>query len=140
MRSEKETVMKFQKTIRVSMMLAGLGAVVLMAKPVYAQQEVDPDHFETISDSSSQDQGTAQASPSYEVAPAMTADSEAPLAAQEEEVAAEWNPLDSAVTVMLVVGIGSILLYGIAESVRGSRPRTSRPRTATGFRVGATAH
>ncbi len=42
--------MKFQKMIRAQMMLVSLGAGLLLARPVRAQQEVDPTFFEGASD------------------------------------------------------------------------------------------
>ena len=44
--------MKFQKMIRIQLMLVGLGAGLLVAKPVFAQQETDPTLFEVASDPS----------------------------------------------------------------------------------------
>jgi hypothetical protein len=132
--------MKFQNMIRVSMMLAGLAAGVLLAKPVYAQQEVDPDHFEATSDSTSQNVTAAQVAQSIDVAPATSADPAAPLAAQQM-VVGELTATGSAVTAVLMFGVASIiLLLGIAEAVRGSRRRTWKAQTGGGFPAGATAN
>ncbi len=131
--------MKFQKMIRVPMMLMGLGAGLLLAKPVCAQQEVDPSYFETASDSSSQYQSAAQSAPSYEAAPAMAANEAAPLAAQEVE-AAQLSAADATVTAILMLGIGSIVLFGMAEAVRGGRRRTWKTRMVNGFPASATGN
>ena len=132
--------MKFENIIRVSMMLAGLGAGVLLAKPVYAQQEVDPDHFEATSDSSLQNATAAQVAPSIDVAPATSEDPAASLAAQPM-VVGELTETGSALTAVLMFGIASIfLLLGIAQAVRGSRQRTWKTQADSGFPVGATAN
>ena len=132
--------MKFQNIVRVSMMLAGLAAGVLLAKPVYAQQEVDPDHFEATSDSSLQNVTAAQVAPSIDVAPATSEDPAASLAAQPM-VVGELTETGSALTAVLMFGIASIfLLLGIAQAVRGSRQRTWKTQAGSGFPAGATAN
>jgi hypothetical protein len=118
--------MKFQKMIRVSTVVMGLGTALLLARPVCAQQDVDPQSFEATS----QYQPVAQAAPSHEAAqtPAIASDAAAPLAEQEME-AAQLTPVDTAVTGVLFLGIGSIILLGMGEAVRGSRRRTWKART-----------
>jgi hypothetical protein len=133
--------MKFQKTIRVGMMVVGLGAGMLLAKPVCAQQDVDPQTFEAASDSASQLQAVTQAAPSYEAAQtaAIASDVAVPLAEQEAEVA-QLTPVDTMVTAVLLLGIGSIVLLGMAEAVGGSRRRTWKSRKMDSFPVGSTAN
>src|SRR6266571_520292 len=112
--------MKFQKMIRVQMMLVGLGAGLLWARPVRAQQEVDPTFFEAASGASQLDQA-------------------APLVAQEVN-AAQLTSVDAKTIVVLMIGIGSIVLLGMADAVRGNRRRTWRESTPSAFPTGATAN
>jgi hypothetical protein len=131
--------MKFQKMIRVQLMVAGLGAGLLMAKPVFAQQDTDPTLFEAASDASQPDQASFNVAPPPEAVIRVTAYSTAPSAAQEVDAAAV-TPLDMKTILTLMVGIGSIVLLGMAEAVRGSRRRTWRERAADGFPSGAVAN
>jgi hypothetical protein len=62
----------------------------------------------------------------------------APQATQELE-ASGFTPLDENVTVFLMAGLGSIVLLGMAEAIRGSRRRTFREKTMGGSPSGATA-
>jgi hypothetical protein len=133
--------MKYQKIIRISMVAMGLGTAALLAKPVCAQQEVDPQIFEAASDPSSQVQTVAQAAPSLEAAqaPAIASVAAAPLTEQEVE-AAQLTPVDAAVTGALLLGIGSIVLIGMVEAVRGSRRRTWKARPMQSYPLGSTAN
>jgi hypothetical protein len=102
---------------------------------------VDPQTFEATSDSASQLQAVTQAAPSYEAAQtaAIASDAAAPLAEQEAEVA-QLTPVDTMVAAALLLGIGSIVLWGMAEAVRGSRRRTWKSRPMDSFPVGSTAN
>jgi hypothetical protein len=130
--------MKFQKMIRIQMMvMAGMGAGLLLAGPVYAQQDVDPVFFDYAYNTTVVDQAS-NAAPSAEAAKVVGADSTAPLAAQGENVVGLMS-VDKPATLVLI-GIGSIMLLGIAKAVRGSRRRTWRERAPGSFRTGATAN
>jgi len=132
--------MKFQKMIRVQMMLVGLGAGLLLARPVRAQQEVDPTFFEAASGASQLDQAAAvNAAPSLKATKSAAADSAAPLVAQEVN-AAQLTSVDAKTIVVLMLGIGSIVLLGMADAVRGNRRRTWRESTPSAFPTGATAN
>ncbi len=132
--------MKFQKMIRVQMMLVSLGAGLLLARPVRAQQEVDPTFFEAAPGASQVDQAAAvKAAPSLKAANAAKADSPTPLAAQEVD-AAQLTSLDAKTIVVLMIGIGSIVLLGMADAVRGNRRQTWRESTPSAFPTGATAN
>lgn len=130
--------MKFQKMIRVGMMVMGLGTVQLLAKSVCAQQEVDPQMFDVTSDSSSQVQAVAPAAPNYEAAQ-VPATAAAPLAEQELDTV-QLAPVDTTVTAVLLLGIGSIVLLGMAEAVQGSRQRTWKARPMNSLPFGSTAN
>lgn len=131
--------MKFQKVIRVQLMLAGLGAGLLLAKPVYAQQETDPTLFEATSDASQQNQEGFNVPVAPQAATNMTAEAVAPLAMQEED-ASVLTSVDVNSILALMVGIGSIVLMGIGEAVRGSRRRTWRVAGSSQYPSGATAN
>lgn len=131
--------MKFQKMIRVQLMLVGLGAGLVFAKPVYAQQDTDPTLFEATSDASQQDQVGFNAPAAPQAATNVTAET-AGLSAVQESDAAGLSALDVNAILALMAGIGSIVLLGIAEAVRGSRRRTWRAANASGFPSGATAN
>jgi hypothetical protein len=120
--------MKLQKIIRVSMIAMGLGTALLLARPVCAQQEVDPQSFDATSDSSAQNQAVAQAAPNYQAAqaPAIASGAAAPLVEMGME-ATQLIPMDTTVTGVLFLGI---VLLGMVEVVRGSRRRTWKARTA----------
>jgi hypothetical protein len=130
--------MKFQKMIRIQMMVMGLGAGLLLARPVCAQQDVDPAFFDDSANTSAMDQ-TLNATPSAAVAKVAAADSAAPLAAQEVDTVG-LTPVDTSAVVLLMISIGSIVLLGMAEAVRGSRRRTWRERAPGRFPAGATAN
>jgi predicted cobalt transporter CbtA len=131
--------MKFQKMIRVQLMLVGLGAGLLLAKPVYAQQDTDPTLFEATSWASQQGQEGFNAPVAPQAAMSVQAETTAPLAVQEED-ASVLTSADVNSILALVVGIGSIVLMGIAEAVRGSRRRTWRTAGSRQYPSGATAN
>jgi hypothetical protein len=131
--------MKFQKMIRIQLMLVGLGAGLLVAKPVLAQQDTDPTLFEVASDPSQLDQGSFNVAPPPAAAVKANADSELPPAEQEAN-AVGLAALDVKTILALMVAIGSIVLLGMAEAVRGSRRRTWREKASDGFPAGVTAN
>jgi hypothetical protein len=125
--------------IRVQLMLVGLGAGLLLAKPVYAQQDTDPTLFEATTGASQQSQEGFNVPASPQAVTNMTAETVAPLAVQEED-ASVLTSADVNSILALVVGIGSIVLMGIAEAVRGSRRRTWRAASSSQYPSGATAN
>src|SRR5260370_40437457 len=107
--------MKFQKMIRVQMMLVSLGAGLLLARPVRAQQEGDPTFFEAAPGASQADQAAAvKAAPSLKAANAAKAESAAPLAAQEGD-AAQLTSLEAKAIVVCMISIGSVQMVGRAR-------------------------
>jgi len=130
--------MKFQKMIRVQLMLMGLGAGLLMAKPAVAQQDTNPTLFEAASDTSQPGQAAFNAAPPPEAMIRVTAYASTTPAAQESDEA-QVTALDIKTILALMVGIGSIVLLGMAEAVRGSRRRTWRETARDGFPTGAIA-
>jgi len=130
--------MKFQKMIRVHLMLVGLGAGLVMAKPVCAQQDTDPTLFEVASDTSQPDQAAFNVAPPPDATIRVTAYAY-PTPPVQESDQAKMTALDVKTVLALMVGIGSIVLLGMAEAVRGSRRRTWRERAADDFPMGAVA-
>jgi hypothetical protein len=130
--------MKFQKMIRIQMMLMGMGAGLLLTRPACAQQDMDPTIFEDSANTPVMDQPLNE-TPSAEATKVAAADSAAPLAAQRVD-ATELTSMDMSALVVLMIGIGSIVLLGLAEAVRGSRRRTWRERAPGSFPAGATAN
>jgi hypothetical protein len=131
--------MKFQKMMRVQLMLMGLGAGLMMPKPVFAQQDTDPTLFESASDASQPDQAPFNAAPSPVTATIVAADSTASPVVQEAD-SAPWAGLDMKAILALVVGIGSIVLLAMAEAMRGSRRQTWREGASGNFPAGETTN
>jgi hypothetical protein len=131
--------MKFQKMLRVQMMLMGLAAGLLLARPVRAQQEMDPTFFETPSDASQMAQADSSASPSLEAANQEAAEAAAALAAQGVE-ASRLTGADQATIVVLMTGFGSIVFLGIGEAVRDSWRRVWRAKNLRSSPAGGTAN
>lgn len=134
--------MKFQKIIRGQMLLMGLGAALLLVNSAYAQQDMDPTFFDDTP-GTPQVQQAAVVSVGQEVQStgAMNAEATTALIAQDQDmVAPQWTPLDENVTIFLMVGIGSVVLLGIPEAIRGSRRRTFRDRAMSALPSGATTN
>jgi hypothetical protein len=130
--------MSFQKMIRVQLMLVGLGAALLIAKPVCAQQDTDPTLFESSGEVSQPDQAEFNVAPPPDAMIRVTAYAY-PTPPVQESDQAKMTALDVKTILALMVGIGSIVLLGMAEAVRGSRRRTWRERAADDILMGAIA-
>jgi hypothetical protein len=131
--------MKFQNVIRVQLMMLGLGAGLLLAKPVYAQQETDPTLFEATSDASQQAQDGFNVPAPPQAMNVAVAESATSAVVQTADIAA-WSSMDMNTIVALMVGIGSIVLMGIGEAMRGNRGRIRRVRSSNRFPRGAIAN
>ncbi|HET8925876.1 MAG TPA: hypothetical protein VFN26_23025 [Candidatus Acidoferrum sp.] len=131
--------MKFQKIIRGQVVLMGLAGAVLLANSAYAQQDMDPTFFDdTPGTPQAQQAAVVPALQDFQPTPGIAADMTGPLAAQEVE-ASGFTPFDENVTIFSIVGLGSVVLLGMAEAIRGSRRRTFREKTIGGLPSGATA-
>ncbi len=122
--------MKFQEIMRAQMMVVVLGAGLLLAKPVRAQQDMDPTIFEGASDGPPMTEVATNAPSS--AAKTVAGNAAAPLAPQERG-AAQLREADKTTKMVLLIGAASILLLGMVEAGRGSRRRTWRERPWTGF-------
>jgi hypothetical protein len=143
---ESEGSMKFQKMIRMQVMLMGLGAALLLASSAHAQQDMDPTDFPV-------NPGTPQ---SAKVAVARTApaaaakevDSNAMVSAslwsnQDTKQEADLNRLaivDATMVVILMVGTSLIVLYAMAATKRERRLKISPESASYTPASGATAH
>ena len=117
--------MKFQRIVRVPVIVMGLGIALLLAGPVRAQQEIDPDTFDInpgtpkiervaaapIAPNAIQSSGVTQAS----IMPASNWDS----------FAAPLNPVNVTMVVILGLGTALVALYAVAATRR--QRRTSSP-------------
>ena len=130
--------MKFEKMIRIQMMLVGMGAGLLLARPACAQQEMDPELFDVYANTTVMDQGSHR-TPAAEAVKVAAADSPAPLAAQGVD-AEGLTAVDTSAMVILIIGIGSMVLFGMAEAVRGPRRLTWRESAPGRLSTGATAN
>lgn len=131
--------MKFHKMIRAQILLTGLAGALLLVNSAQAQQDMDPTFFDDTPGTPAQQAASVPAGQGIQATDAINADAAAPLAAQEVE-ASVLTPLDENVTLFLMVGIGSVVLLGIAEAIRGSRRRTYRDPAINGLSSGATAN
>ena len=119
------------------MMLVGMGAGLLLARPACAQQEMDPEFFDVYANTTVMDQASHR-TPGAQAVKVAAADSPAPAA---QGVDAEGlTAVDTSVMVILIIGIGSIVLFGMAEAVRGPRRLTWRESAPGRLPSGATAN
>ena len=112
--------MKFQKMIRVPMMLMGLAAGLLIAKPVRAQQEVEPTFFDAPSQASPTTiHADSSTSPTPATAPAAANPAVAPASLTSEDVGASpaSGTVQAAIAV-LVIGFGLIAFVGTRKALR----------------------
>jgi len=107
--------MKFQKMIRVPMMLMGLAAGLLIARPVRAQQEVEPTFF----DAPSQASPTINADSSTSPTPAAANPAVAPASLTSQDVGASpaSGTVQAAIAV-LMIGFGLIAFVGTRKALR----------------------
>lgn len=109
--------MKFQKMIRVPMMLMGMAAGLLVAKPVCAQQEVEPTFFEAPSQVSPTINADSATSPSVVTADPAVAEHAASRAPQDVEASAASGTVQAAIAV-LMTGFGLIAFLGTRKALR----------------------
>jgi|ERR1035438_8093546 hypothetical protein len=138
--------MKPQGILRVSMIAVGLGVASLIASPVRAQQEIDPDTFDV-------NPGTPKAEivavAQVSVAPMVASNSGQSVAVSQAAIVSgsNWNgmfaaPLNAVdVTMIAILGIGTafVALYTLAAT-RRPRRFSSEPIKASTSTSGATTH
>jgi hypothetical protein len=108
---------KFQKLVRMPMMLAVVGTGLLIARPASAQQDLDPTHFDDS-------QGTVRFNQPVDLtsnaAVANLSAENAPVTLKVEETGN--TPVDASALLMLL-GTGAIALIGTAKAMEGRRRR-----------------
>ena len=124
--------MKFQTKFRMQMLMVGLGATLLMAGSVRAQQDMDPAYFDikpgTPAVSKVAVVRTAQGAPraiengQAQNALALASSNEATL----EAGVARMAIVDAAVVLILFGGVISIVLYAMAATRRERMIRVSQ--------------
>jgi hypothetical protein len=129
--------MKLQGIFRAPMIVMGLGVALLLASPVRAQQEIDPDTFDINPGTPKAEVvAAAPASP----APVMASDaSRNGTMSQAGIIAApDWNGMVAMVAI-LAFGTGLVALYTVVATRRQRRfpPARSSVQTSTS---GATTH
>jgi hypothetical protein len=110
--------MKLKNIIRVQLVLAGLAAAMIFARPVQAQQEMDPTSFDVTPHQ--------QLAPSQAVAKASAVAQTEVAATPKEETASSITSPDANSILALTMGLGTIALLGFAEMTLGKRRRGSR--------------
>jgi hypothetical protein len=138
--------MEFRKVIRMQVMLMGLGAALLLASSAHAQQDMDPTAFDV-------NPGTprivkvaaghvAQSSATAKKTDSAASASESLWSGQETKQEADLARLtmvDATMVVILMVGVGSIVLYAMAATKRERRLEMSPQRGSYTTASGATA-
>jgi hypothetical protein len=138
---------KFQKMIRMQVILVGLGAALLLAGSAHAQQDMDPTAFDV-------NPGTphivrvasahgAQSSVAGMKANSAASDSESiwggQATAQEADLA-RLTMVDGTMVVILMAGVGLIVLYALAATKRERRLGMSPQSASYTPASGAAAH
>jgi hypothetical protein len=137
--------MKLQRIFRAPMIVMGLGTALLLASPIRAQQEVDPDTFDVNPGTPKAEVAAAQTT----AAPVLASDAGQKMAVSQASTASEsaWNgmfaaPLnavDVAMVVILAAGTGLVALYVATATRRKERFSSVRSSTQTSI-SGATTH
>jgi hypothetical protein len=147
--------MKMQTIIRMQM-LVGLGAALLLASPVRAQQEVDPTSFDInpgtpkVEQSVALQKGLPQATATLADNALSSQNSDrdnliatalwSQKATQEETDLARMTMMDALLVIILVSGIGSIVLYAKVATRRQRHLEPILRDGPYGSASGATTH
>jgi hypothetical protein len=137
--------MKLQNIVRVPMMVMGLGVALLLASPVRAQQDIDPDTFD-INPGTPAAEVVAAAPVSAAPVLALDASQSVPVS-QAVISGADWNgmfaaPLnavDVTMILILAIGTGLVAIYTVAATRRQRRFSATRNAVPTST-SGATTH
>jgi hypothetical protein len=144
---ERLGVMKFRRVIRIQLVLMALGAVLLVASPAHAQQDMAPTDFD-VNPGVPHIDAKAVAQTARVSAASKPADSEASIpaslwsgqASQEETDLARLTVVDAAMIAIMLGGVGLIVLYAMAATRRERRLETSLGTGPYPRASGATAH
>ena len=127
--------MKFQKMIRMQVMLTGLGAALLLASSAHAQQDMDPTDF-PVNPGTQQSVKVNVARTMPAAAKEVSSEAMVPVSLwsnQDTRQEADLNRMaivDGTMAVILMAGIGLIALYARAATRRERRLEIS-PESAS---------
>ena len=127
--------MKFQKMIRMQVMLTGLGAALLLASSAHAQQDMDPTDF-PVNPGTQQSVKVNVARTMPAAAKEVSSEAMVPVSLwsnQDTRQEADLNRMaivDGTMAVILMAGIGLIALYARAATKRERRLEIS-PESAS---------
>jgi hypothetical protein len=120
--------MKLQSIVRASMIVMGLGVALLLASPMRAQQEINPDTFD-INPGTPKAELVAAAPAS--AGPALASDARQSVTSSQAGMvsgsdwsgmfAAPLNAVDVAMVLILAVGTGMVAIYTVAATRRQRR-------------------
>jgi hypothetical protein len=134
--------MKLQRIVRVPMIVMGLGAALLLAGPVRAQQEVDPDTFDINPGTPKMEAvaTTAVAAPNAIQTSDVARASISPASNWDGSFAAPLNAVDVTMVAILALGTGLVALYTVAATRRQLRRPSPVRSDAYAESSGATTH
>jgi hypothetical protein len=127
--------MKFQKMVRMQVMLMGLGAALLLASSAHAQQDMDPADF-PVNPGTPQSVEVNVARTTPAAAKEVSSEAMVPVSLwsnQDTKQEADLNRMaivDGTMAVILMAGIGLIALYARAATKRERRLEIS-PESAS---------
>ena len=139
--------MRMHKTVRMQMMLMGLGAALLLASSAYAQQDMDPTDF-PVNPGTQQVERHVALRTAQNVEPAYRLNTEAVAPAglwsgqstRQESDFTRMIAVDATMAVILMAGIGAIVLYAKAATKRERHLQPILPDSPYGPVSGATTH
>ena len=138
--------MKLQSKVRASVIVMGLGVALLLASPMRAQQDVNPDTFD-INPGTPKAELVAAAPTS--AGPALATETTQSVASSQAGIvsgsywdgmfAAPLNPVDVAMVLILAIGTGLVAIYTVAAT-RRQRRFSSAGAGIRSSNSGATTH
>jgi hypothetical protein len=138
--------MKLQRIVRAPMIVMGLGVALLLASPMRAQQEINPDTFD-INPGIPKAELVAAAPAS--AGPALASDAKQSATPSQAGMvsgsdwsgmfAAPLNAVDVAMVLILAVGTGLVAIYTVAATRQQRRFSSARSGVPTST-SGATTH
>jgi hypothetical protein len=139
--------MKLQKFVGAPMMVLGFGVAMLLASPVRAQQEIDPDTFDVIpgtpkTDAAQVPAAASTAIPETSVAqPAIvSAALFTPGGTPPMQVPARPSAVDLTMAAILMAGTGFVAFYVVVATRRRHGLQISLERNTYTSASGATTH
>jgi hypothetical protein len=139
--------MRLHKTVRMQMMLMGLGAALLLASSAYAQQDMDPTDFPIQPSAPKVERHVAQRT-AQNVEPSFAVETASFLpgtlgSGQSTRQESDFERMilaDATMVLILMAGIGAIVLYAKAATKRERRLQPILRNSPYGPVSGATTH